>query len=125
MTVLKRRPTRTGRWALWAWTAVALTPVGCVLGIVLAFFSGEGEAKGIGPVTLGVLGIAVVVSGSLLLATLVLTLLLGRIGLVVVAEVAVLVFVGSRSRNKPSPPGSDNVQREGGSPAATTPPGAW
>ena len=40
--------------------------------------------------------IAVVVSGLLLLATLVLTLLSGRIGLVVLAVVTVLVFVGTR-----------------------------
>ena len=126
MTVSKRRPVHGGRLALGAWIAVALAPVGWVLGIVLAFFSGEGEAKGIGPVTLGIRGvllfvaapatavvlavraaraghrsgrIAVVVSGSLLLATLVLTLLPGRIGLVVIAVAAVLVFVGARIRN--------------------------
>jgi hypothetical protein len=122
---LEHRP-RAGRLAVWAWIAVALTPVGWALGIVLAFLSGEGEAEGVGPVALGMLGVllfvaapaiavilavraaragprsgrpAVVVSGLLLLATLVLTLLLGRIGLVVVvAVVALLGFVESRPR---------------------------
>jgi hypothetical protein len=62
--------------------------------------------------------IALVVAGLLLLATLLLTLLLGRIGLVVVAVVAVLVLVGVRSRNTPSPPWPDGVRCEGGPPAA-------
>ncbi len=97
---------------------MALTPAGWVLGIVLAFLSGEGDAKGIGPVTLGLLGvllfvvapatavalavktararhrfgkIAEIVSGSLLVATLCLTLLLGWVGLIVTAVVALLV----------------------------------
>ena len=144
MSVTKRRPVHAGRLARWAWIAVALTPAGWVLGIVLAFLSGEGEAKGIGPVTLGILGIllfvaapaaavvlavkaaraghrsgriAVMVSGSLLLATLVLTLLLGRIGLIVVAVVTVLVLIWARLRNKPSPPRPDGVQSEGRLPA--------
>jgi hypothetical protein len=151
MTASKRRLTHAGRLALGAWIAVALTPAGWVLGIVLAFLSGEGEAKGTGLVSAGILGvllfaaapatavvlavqaaraghrsgrIAEMVSGSLLVATLVLTLLLGWIGLVVTAVVAVLVFVWARSGSKPSPPGSDGVQRDGGSPAATAPPGA-
>jgi uncharacterized membrane protein YhaH (DUF805 family) len=140
MGTLKSRPARAGRLARWAWIAVALTPAGWVLGIVLAFLSGEGEAKGIGPVTLGILGIllfvaapatavvlavrtaraghrsgkvAMAVSGSLLVATLVLTLLLGRIGLIVAAVVTVLVFIWARPRNKPSPPRSDSMRREG------------
>ena len=53
MTSSKRRPVHADRLALGAWIAVALTPAGWVLGIVLAFLSGEGEAKGIGPVTPG------------------------------------------------------------------------
>ena len=53
MTGSKRRPVHADRLALGAWIAVALTPAGWVLGIVLAFLSGEGEAKGIGPVTPG------------------------------------------------------------------------
>jgi len=102
----------------------ALTPHGWVLGIAnFVFLSREGEAKGIGPVGLQVARllaaapvtavvlavraaraghrsgrIAEVVSGLLLLATLVLTLLLGWIGLVVLTVVAVLVFVGTRCR---------------------------
>ena len=55
----------------------------------------------------------VAVSGSLLAVTLFLTLLLGRIGLVVAALAAVLVLAGVRSRNKPSPPGPDGVRRQG------------
>lgn len=90
-----------------------------------AFLNGEGEAKGMDPVsgiqvapllvaapaTAVVLPVraaragyrsgwvVVVVSGLLLLATLVLTLLLGWIGLVVLAVVAVLVFAGTRCRD--------------------------
>jgi hypothetical protein len=153
MTVLKRRFAHGDRLALWAWIAVAFAPAGWVLGIVLAFLSGEGGARGIVPVTLGVLGIllfviapatavvlavqaaraghgsgriAVAVSGSLLAATLVLTLLLGWIGLIVAVVVAmlVLVFVGSGSGNKPSPPGPDRVQRDVESPVASAPTGA-
>ncbi len=130
MSVLKRRPAPADTLARRAWTAVALTPVGWAAGIVLAFLSGEGEAKGVGPVTVGLLGIllfvaapatavvlavkaaraghrsgriTVVVSGSLLVATLFLTLLLGWIGLVVTAVVAVLVLAWARPRNGPSP----------------------
>ena len=51
MTTLKRRPAHADTLARWAWIAVALTPAGWVLGIVLVFLSGEGEARGIGPVT--------------------------------------------------------------------------
>jgi hypothetical protein len=149
MNTLTHRPAHADKMARWTWIAVALTPAGWVLGIVLAFLSGEGDAKGVGPVTLGILGIllfvaapatavvlavhtaraghrsgkiAVTVSGALLLATLVLTLLLGRIGLIVVAVVTVLIFLWARPRNRPSPPGSDGNRREGGSPAAPAPP---
>lgn len=121
MTILIRL--HASRLAHGAWIAVALTPYGRMLGIAnFAFLSGEGEAKGMGqvtgiqvalllvaaPATAVVLAIrtararyrsgriAVVVSRLLLLATLVLTLLPGRIGLVVLAVVAVLVFVGTR-----------------------------
>jgi hypothetical protein len=150
MSALKRRPGHGETLARWAWIAVALTPAGWMLGILLAFLSGEGEAKGVGPVTVGILGvllfaavpatavalavkaaraghrsgrIALVVSGSLLAATLFLTLLLGWIGLVVTAVVAVLVTAWARPRGTP-PPGPDGAQREGGSPATTAPPGA-
>lgn len=133
MSILKRPPARAQRLARWAWIAVALTPAGWVLGIVLAFLSGEGEAEGVAPVTLGILGvllfaaapatavvlavqtaraghrsgkIAVMVSGSMLLATLVLTLLLGWIGMIVVAVVAVVVFLWVRPRGRAAPPGA-------------------
>ena len=119
MTVSKRRLTHAGRLAVGAWIAVASTPLGWALGIGLAFLSGEGEARGIGPVTVGILGVllfvaapaaavilavraaragyrsgrmVVAVSGSLLVVTLFLTLLLGRIGLVVTALAAMLVL---------------------------------
>ena len=149
MTVSKRRLTH-GPQAVGAWIAVASTPLGWALGIGLAFLSGEGEARGIGPVTVGILGvllfaaapaaavvlavwaaragyrsgrIAVAVSGLLLVVTLFLTLLLGRIGLIMAAVAAVLVLAGVRSRNKPSPPGPDGMRHEGGTPAGTAPPG--
>jgi hypothetical protein len=120
------------------------------VGITLAFLGGECEAKGIGPVTLGILGallfaaapattfilavqaaraghrsgrISVVVSGSLLLATLALTLLVGWLGLIVATVVAVLIAAWARPRNKPSPPASDGMRSEGGSPAGPAPPG--
>lgn len=128
MSALRRRPAHADTLARWAWIAVALTPAGWVSGIVLAFLSGEGGARGIGPVSVGLLGvvlfvaapatavvlavhaaraghrsgrIAEMVSGSLLVATLFLTLLLGWIGLVVTAVVAALVLVQARPRNKP------------------------
>lgn len=134
MTALKCL--HANRLALGAWIAVALTPYGWVLGIAnFAFLSGEGEAKGIGPVTgiqvalllvaapatavvLAVWAaraghrsgrIAVVVSGLLLLATLVLALLLGWIGLVVFAVVAVSAFLGARCRG----PGEEVAPRVG------------
>ena len=67
--------------------------------------------------------IAEIVSGSLLLATLLLTLLLGWIGLIVAAVVAVLVFAWARPRDKPSPPGPDGMQHQGVSPAGPAQPG--
>jgi hypothetical protein len=142
MSVSKRRPAHADALARWAWIAVAVTPAGWVLGIVLAFLSGEGGAKGIGPVTVGLLGvllfvaapatavvlavraaraghrsgrIAEIVSGSLLVATLFLTLLLGWIGLVVTTVVTALVFAWARPRNKPSPPRANSMRRERGS----------
>ena len=134
MTALKCL--HANRLALGAWIAVALTPYGWVLGIAnFAFLSGEGEAKRIGPVigthvalllvtapaTAVVLAvwavraghrsgrIAVVVSGLQLLATLVLALLLGWIGLVVFAVVAVSAFLGARCRG----PGEGAAPRVG------------
>ncbi len=50
MTILIRL--HASRLAHGAWIAVALTPYGRMLGIAnFAFLSGEGEAKGMGPVT--------------------------------------------------------------------------
>ena len=150
MTVSKRRRTRAERLACRAWIAVACTPLGWAMGITLAFLGGEGEAEDIGPVALGILGVLLfaaapatavilavqaaraghrsgrilaVVSGSLLVATLALTLLVGWLGLVLAAVVAVLVAVWARPRDKPSPPGADGMRREGGSPAAPAQPG--
>ena len=121
-----------------AWTAVALTPAGWVLGIVLVFLSGEGEAGGIGPAAVGVSGIllfvaapatavvlavraaragirsgriAVTASGSLLFATCVLTLLLGWTGLIVVAVVTMLIFAWAR--RPPAHPGPAPADRKG------------
>ena len=150
MSVLKHRSAPADTLARWAWIAMALTPVGWVIGMVLAFLTGEGW--GAGPVIVGLLGIflfaaapatavvlavkaaraghrsgriAVAVSGSLLaVAALCLPLLFGLIGLVVTAVVAVLVFVWARPRNKASPRGPNGAQREGGSSAAHAPPGA-
>jgi len=152
MSVLKHRSAPADTLARWAWIAVALTPAGWVIFVVLASLSSEGEAKGAGPVIVGLLGIflfaaapatavvlavkaaraghrsgriAAAVSGSLLaVAALCLPLLFGLIGLVVTAVVAVLVFVWARPRNKASPRGPNGAQREGGSSAAHAPPGA-
>ncbi len=143
MSVLRRRPAQAGALARWAWTAAALTPAGWVSGIALAFLSGEGGATGAGPVTVGLLGVLLfvaapaaavvlavraaraghrsgrileIVSGALLVATLLLTLLLGWIGLVVTAAVTALVFAWARPRGKPAPPGANRARRAGGSP---------
>jgi hypothetical protein len=62
---------------------------------------------------------AVMVSGLLLLATLLLMLLLGWIGLVAIAVAALLVCVVLRPGHKPSPPGPGGIQRESRSPATT------
>ena len=73
--------------------------------------------------------VAVVVSGLLLLAVLAFSGWqsggwLNVAVIAVLAVAAVLVFVWARSRHKPPPPGPGGAQREGGSPAATVPPGA-
>jgi len=72
--------------------------------------------------------VAVVVSGLLLLAVLAFSGWqsggwLNVAVIAVLAVAAVLVSVWARSRHKP-PPGPGRAQREGGSPAATVPPGA-
>jgi hypothetical protein len=136
--------------ALWAWIAVALAPVGCGVGIVRAFLSGEGQAEGIGPVTVGVLGVllfvagptaavslavqaaqaghrsgkvAVVVSGLVLLAAVGLAPMLGTIALVLV--VAVLGMLGWRYHTKPPPPDGNSAhdQRTAPAPPSPSPPG--
>ncbi len=73
--------------------------------------------------------IAVVVSGLGLLATLAFSawqtgVWVNVAVIVVMAVVAVLVFAWARSRNKPSPPRSDGVQRQGDSPPGPAQPGA-
>jgi hypothetical protein len=145
--VKQRRSHPSGRLALWAWIAVALAPVGCGVGVVLAFLSGNGQAEGIGPVAVGVLGVvlfvagptaavilavqaaraghrsgkaAVVVSGLLLLAALGLAPMLGTIALVLVG--AVLGLLGWRYRTKP-PPDGNGAHDRGPASAPLSPPG--
>jgi hypothetical protein len=94
------------------WTGVAVAAV--IMVLVLAWVCSR--------------RIALVVSGLVLLATLTFSgwqsggwLNVALIAVLAVA--AVLVFAWARSRRKP-PPGPGGAQREGGSPAATAPPGA-
>jgi hypothetical protein len=196
VTTLKPQRGPAETLAVWAWTLVALTPVGWFCGVLAVAYSHLGDVTDVSMMTAGVVlfpaaptsafilavyaaragqrsgKIAMVVSGLLLLATIVAMLLYsGWIGLAVAAVVAVLVlawvrsrmiavvvsglvllailafsgwqsggwlnvaviavlavaavliFVWARSRHKPPPPGPGGAQREGGSPAATVPPG--
>jgi hypothetical protein len=128
MTTLKPQPAHTGNLAAGAWAAVAVTPFGWFFGALAVAFSNEGDHPIVSQMIMGVLlfvaaptsafvlavhaaraghrsgKIAVVVSGLLLLATLVCTLLVRLpngwwwIGLAVTAVVAVLVLAGVCSR---------------------------
>ena len=122
MTTLKPR-SHAETLAAWAWAAVALTPVGWFYGALAVAYSHLGDVVDVSqeitgfllfvaaPMSAFVLAvyaaraghrsgkIALTVSGLLLLATIVLTLLYGGwIGLAVAAVVAVLVLVWVRSR---------------------------
>ena len=123
MTTLKPQRTPGGTLAAWAWTAVALAPVGWFYGALAAAYSHLGDVVDINQMLTGVLlfvaaptsafilavhaaragrrsgKIAVIVSGLLLLATIVVTLLYGGwIGLAVTVVVVVLVLAWVRSR---------------------------
>ena len=173
MTTLKPRHASADVLAALAWAAVAVTPFGWFYGALAVAFSFEGDHPIVSQMIMGVLlfvaaptsafilavhaaraghrsgKIAVAVSGLLLLATLVCTLLARLqngwwwIGPAVTAVAAVLVLAGvcsrriavvvsglllatfawAQSRFKP-PPRPDGTQREEGSPADTVPPGA-
>ncbi len=149
MATLKPRAAQT--LAAWAWAAVGLTPLGWFYGFMAIAYSHLGDVTdrnmmfggvvlfAAAPTTAFILAIyaaraghrsgkiAVVVSGLLLLATLLVSAWLygGWINVAVIAVTAVAAGVGFawvRSRNKP-PPGPDGAQREVGPPAAGTPPG--
>ena len=123
MTTLKPQRAPGEILAAWAWAAVALTPVGWFYGALAAAYSHLGDVVDVNQMITGVLlfvaaptsafilavharraghrsgKIAVIVSGLLLLATIIVTLRYGGwIGLVVTAVVAVLVLAWVRSR---------------------------
>jgi len=125
MTALKRSPAHTGNLVLWTWTAAALTLVGWFWGLLAIAYSHLGDVTDVSMMTGGVVlfaeapaaavvlaihaaraghrsgRIAVVVSGLLLLATIVvLTLVTWWIGLAVTAAVALLVIAGARSSSR-------------------------
>ena len=135
MTAVQHRPPQAGsRSALWAWVAVALTPVGLFLAVLAGFAWAEAPAGGVATWSLGtvpyaLLGviaptaavilairaaragersgrIAVAVSVLLLLGTLVLLGLDFTLGWIValVLVVAVLAVFGWRSRHRRLPP---------------------
>lgn len=123
MTTLKPQPGPAQTLAAWAWAAVALTPVGWFCGVLAIAYSHLADVTDVGMMTGGVVlfvaaptsavilavyavraghrsgKVAVVVSGLLLLATIVVMLLYGGwIGLAVVAVIAVLVLAWVLSR---------------------------
>jgi len=123
MTTLKPQRAPGETLAGWAWAAVALTPVGWFYGFLAIAYSHLGDVTDVSMMTGGVVlfviaptsafilavyaaraghrsgKIAVIVSGLLLLATLVvLTLVFWWVGLPVTAVVAVLVLAWVRSR---------------------------
>ena len=126
MTTSKPQPTQADNLAAWTWIAVTLTPVGWFFGALAIAFSYEGDHPVVRSVIIGLLlfaaaptsavvlavhaaraghrsgKIAVIVSGLLLLATLVyLTLWIWWIGLAVTAVVAVLVLAGCAPAGSP------------------------
>ena len=152
MTTLKPQHGPAKTLAVWAWAAVALTPFGWFFGVLAVAYSHLGDAVDVSQLIAGHLifvtaptsafvlavcaaraghrsgKIAVVVTGLLLLATLLFSAWEtgGWINLVVIAVMAVvamLVFAWTRSRSKP-PPRSDGAQHQEGSPTDPAPPGA-
>ena len=123
MTTLKTQPGPAQTLAAWAWAAVALTPVGWFCGVLAIAYSHLGDVTDVGTMTGGVVlfvaaptsavilavyavraghrsgKVAVVVSGLLLLATIVVMSLYGGwIGLAVAAVIAMLVLAWVLSR---------------------------
>jgi hypothetical protein len=62
MTVTREHRGRVSGLAVGTWIAVAAVPVAWVFGILLAFVSGEGNARGAAQVGVGLLGVAVFVA---------------------------------------------------------------
>lgn len=134
MTVTGEHRARARGLAAWTWIAVAAVPVAWALGIFLALLSGAGGAGGAGPVAVGLLGIAVfaagpaaavalalrlrrtghrsgeaalVVSGSLLVLTLLVAMLVGPIAMIAAGVVmALLAGYLWHSRTRSGPAGS-------------------
>jgi hypothetical protein len=134
MTVTGEHRARARGLAAGTWIAVAAVPVAWALGIFLALLSGEGGTGGAGPLAVGLLGVAVfaagpaaavalavrlrrtghrsgeaalVVAGSLLALTLLVTMLVGPIAMIAVAIVmALLAGYLWRSRTRSGPSGS-------------------
>ena len=123
MTTLKPQSAHADVLAAWAWAAVALTPVGWFCGVLAIAYSHLGDVTDAGMMTEGVVlfitpstsafilavyaararhrsgKIALIVSGLLLLATIVVMLMYGGwVGLAVAAVIAVLVLAWMRFR---------------------------
>jgi len=156
MTTLKPRPDPAKTLAALTWAAVALTPVGWFYGFLAFGYSHLGDVTDVGMMTGGIalfaaaptsafiLAVyaaraghrsggksAVVVSGLLLLVTLVVTFVFALMNgqwmgqaVAMAVVVAVLVLAWVLSRRKPPPPGPAGAQRGKGSPAVSAPPGA-
>jgi hypothetical protein len=123
MITLKPQSAHASALAAWAWAAVALTPAGWFCGVLAIAYSHLGDVTDAGMMTEGVAlfvtpatsafilavyaaraghrsgKIALIVSGLLLLATMVVMVLYGGwIGLAVAAVIAALVLAWARSR---------------------------
>ncbi len=123
MTTLKPRPAAADVLAAWAWVAVALTPAGWFFGVLNMAYSHLGDVTDVNMMTAGVVlfviaptaavvlavyaaraghrsgKIAVIVSGLLFLATIVVLLVYGGwVGLGAAAAAAVLVLAWVLSR---------------------------